>query len=130
MAKALFLMQRAGHKVGGRKFPEDRPLARMIFIDDTARALVTEALRQVYGVTVIEHELARPDATESRDLLTLDGIGPATARRLIEAGIATIDDLAGILADPVASEELAAKAKINRTDIDYWRRQLGVDLKA
>ncbi len=76
--------------------------------DDSTDSSITEAEPQEPDTTV-------PDETPSEPVDSIKGIGPSYAKKLGEAGVNTVDDLAG--AEP---ETLAEQTGIAESRIQNW----------
>lgn len=65
-----------------------------------------------------------------RELMAVDGIGEATAARLVDTyALTDLDRLKATLADPAACAGLVADpaAQISAKDLAHWQRQLGIE---
>ena len=127
-----YLIQRAGCRFAGRKFTSDQRLARVTFLDEAAADAVAETVFRVPGLAFeIERKASAPDpdldptTAAIRNLTAIDGIGPAAASRLIDAGLGTREALKEALSTPEGRDRIvAAIPGIDPKDLPRWKRQL------
>jgi hypothetical protein len=106
--------------------------AHLAFLpEDVAQRVIAAAKAQVDAHT--PPAPARDPAEVARglalaELATVDGIGPATAARLVDTyHVTSLHALAAVLADEKSCATLVAdaEAQISEKDLEHWRRQVG-----
>lgn len=94
-------------------------------------AQAKERLRKRAGPAPVVDPVAEARAAALKDLMAIDGIGEATATRLIdELAIRSQAELAEHLRDPGDSAALEAMPGISAANLAHWRRQLEIELAA